>query len=80
MDINIIGHTDSDGSEEYNQALSVRRAESVKDYLVSEDVNASIIDVSGEGESNPVASNATKEGRAQNRRVDIHVGVTTPME
>lgn len=80
VDINIIGHTDSDGSEEYNQALSVRRAESVKDYLVSEDVNASIIDVSGEGESNPVASNATKEGRAQNRRVDIHVGVTTPME
>jgi OOP family OmpA-OmpF porin len=80
VDIDIIGHTDSDGSEEYNQALSVRRAESVKDYLVSEDVNASIIDVSGEGESNPVASNATKEGRAQNRRVDINVGVATPIE
>ena len=80
VDIDIIGHTDSDGSEEYNQALSVRRAESVKDYLVSEDVDASIIDVSGEGESNPVVSNATKEGRAENRRVDIHVGVATPME
>jgi OOP family OmpA-OmpF porin len=80
VDIDIIGHTDSDGSEEYNQALSVRRAESVKDYLVSEDVDASIIDVSGEGESNPVASNATKEGRAQNRRVDINVGVATPIE
>ena len=80
VDINVIGHTDSDGSEEYNQALSVRRAESVKDYLVSEDVDASIIDTSGEGESNPVASNATKEGRAQNRRVDINVGVATPIE
>jgi OOP family OmpA-OmpF porin len=80
VDIDIIGHTDSDGSEEYNQALSVRRAESVKNYLVSEDVDASIIDVSGEGESNPVASNATKEGRAQNRRVDINVGVATPIE
>jgi OOP family OmpA-OmpF porin len=80
VDIDIIGHTDSDGSEEYNQALSVRRAESVKDYLVSEDVDASIIDTSGEGESNPVASNATKEGRAQNRRVDINVGVATPIE
>jgi OOP family OmpA-OmpF porin len=80
VDINVIGHTDSDGSEEYNQALSVRRAESVRDYMVSQGVDPSIIDVSGEGESNPVASNATKEGRAENRRVDIHVGVSTPME
>ena len=80
VDINVIGHTDSDGSEEYNQALSVRRAQSVRDYMVSEGVDASIIDVTGEGESNPIASNATKEGRAQNRRVDIHVGVATPME
>jgi OOP family OmpA-OmpF porin len=80
VDINVIGHTDSDGSEAYNQALSVRRAESVRNYMVSEGVDSSIIDVSGEGESNPVASNATKEGRAQNRRVDIHVGVVTPMK
>jgi OOP family OmpA-OmpF porin len=48
--------------------------------MVSQGVDPSIIDVSGEGESNPVASNATKEGRAENRRVDIHVGVSTPME
>ena len=75
VDIDVIGHTDSDGSEEYNMALSIRRAEAVRDYMVSEGVDASIIDVSGEGESNPIASNATKEGRAENRRVDIHVGI-----
>jgi OOP family OmpA-OmpF porin len=78
VDIDIIGHTDSDGSEEYNMALSIRRAEAVRDYIVSEDVDPSIIDVSGEGESNPIASNATSEGRAENRRVDIHVGVKQP--
>ena len=74
-DIDVIGHTDSDGSEEYNMGLSIRRAESVREYMVSEGVDASNIDVSGEGESNPIASNATKEGRAENRRVDIHVGI-----
>lgn len=78
VDINVIGHTDSDGSEEYNMALSIRRAEAVRDYMVSEGVDAAIIDVSGEGESNPIASNATREGRAENRRVDIHVGITQP--
>ena len=80
VDIDVIGHTDSDGSEEYNQALSERRAQSVSDYLVSEGVDPNIIDVSGQGELNPVASNATKEGRALNRRVDVHVGVAAPME
>ena len=80
VDIDVIGHTDSDGTEEYNQALSERRAQAVRDYMVSEGVDPNIIDVSGEGESNPVASNATKEGRAENRRVDIHVGVAAPME
>jgi OOP family OmpA-OmpF porin len=78
VDINVIGHTDSDGTEEYNQALSIRRADAVRDYMVSEGVDAAIIDVSGEGELNPIASNATKEGRAENRRVDIHVGITQP--
>jgi OOP family OmpA-OmpF porin len=80
VDIDVIGHTDSDGTEEYNQALSERRAQAVRDYMVSEGVDPNIIDVSGEGELNPIASNATSEGRALNRRVDIHVGATAPME
>ena len=80
VDIDVIGHTDSDGTEEYNQALSVRRAQSVKDYMVSEGIDPSIIDVSGQGELNPIASNATREGRAKNRRVDINVGVAVPMK
>ena len=74
--IDIIGHTDNTGSEEYNMELSIRRAESIREHMVSEGVNASIINVYGEGESNPIASNETKEGRAENRRVDIHIGIT----
>jgi len=77
-DIDIIGHTDSMGSEEYNQGLSERRAQAVKDYMASEGIDAAIIDVSGKGESEPVASNDTDEGRAQNRRVEIHVGTSRP--
>lgn len=79
VDIDIIGHTDSSGPEEYNQQLSVRRATAIKSYIVSEkDIDASIIDVSGKGESAPIADNATAEGRAQNRRVEINVGVKAP--
>ena len=76
--INVVGHTDSDGSEQYNQQLSLRRATSVKDFIVSEGVDPGIIDVSGKGESEPATSNATREGRAQNRRVEVHVGVKAP--
>jgi OOP family OmpA-OmpF porin len=76
VDINVIGHTDSTGSAEYNQGLSERRAMAVKEYMVSEGIDASIIDASGEGESNPVADNSTSEGQALNRRVDVHVGAT----
>ena len=68
-----VGHTDSVGTEEYNQALSERRAASVKNYLVSKGVPADQIIASGKGESAPVASNATREGRAQNRRVEIEI-------
>jgi OOP family OmpA-OmpF porin len=79
VDIDIIGHTDSVGPEDYNEQLSLRRATAMKDYLVSEkDVDASIIDVSGQGESAPIADNATPEGRAQNRRVEVNVGVKAP--
>jgi OOP family OmpA-OmpF porin len=78
VDIDIIGHTDSTGPEDYNQGLSERRAQAVADYIISEGIDANIIDVSGEGESNPIASNDTREGRSENRRVDVNVGVEKP--
>ena len=70
-----VGHTDSVGSEAYNLALSTRRAESVKSYMVSQGLPANKITTVGKGESQPVASNDTAEGRAKNRRVDIEVQV-----
>ena len=68
-----IGHTDSIGSNAYNQKLSVRRANAVKAYLVSKGIEANRIYTEGKGETQPVASNKTKEGRAKNRRVEIEV-------
>ncbi|MGH7187340.1 MAG: outer membrane protein OmpA [Pseudomonadota bacterium] len=68
-----IGHTDSIGADAYNQKLSVRRAESVKAYLVSKGVAPNRIYTEGKGEKQPVASNKTKDGRAKNRRVEIEV-------
>ena len=65
------GHTDSVGTDAYNQRLSERRAAAVKDYLVSKGVAASKITTIGKGESQPVATNKTAEGRQKNRRVDI---------
>jgi len=65
------GHTDSVGSDAYNQKLSERRAAAVKDYLVSKGIAASKITTIGKGESQPVATNKTAEGRQKNRRVDI---------
>lgn len=69
--LEVTGHTDSRASSEYNQALSERRAASVKDYLVSSGIAASRIETHGWGESRPVASNETDNGRAKNRRVEI---------
>jgi outer membrane protein OmpA-like peptidoglycan-associated protein len=64
------GHTDSVGSDEYNQRLSERRAESVRDYLAQSSVTSAMT-TQGFGESQPVASNDTAEGRQRNRRVEI---------
>ena len=67
------GHTDSVGSDAYNQRLSVARAESVKAYLVSKGVDVKRVQAVGKGESEPIADNATAEGRAKNRRVEVSV-------
>ncbi len=69
----VTGHTDSDASEAYNQALSVRRATAVKAYLVSKGVDSEVVEVSGMGEKQPVAENTTIQGKSQNRRVVIQV-------
>jgi len=67
------GYTDSIGSASYNQGLSIRRANAVKQYLVNHGIPANRITVQGMGEKDPVATNATADGRAQNRRVELHV-------
>ena len=69
--VEIAGHTDSTGPEDYNQGLSERRAQSVADYLMKGGIAGSRMDVRGYGETQPVASNDTREGRAQNRRVQV---------
>ena len=71
--IKVDGHTDSVGSDAYNQGLSERRAASVVDYLISQGVAAQKLSSQGLGESKPMADNGTDAGRAQNRRVEIHV-------
>ena len=73
-----VGHTDSVGTDEYNQKLSVRRAESVRAYLVSKGIEKNRIYTEGKGEKQPVADNKTAEGRAKNRRVEIEVVGTRP--
>jgi OOP family OmpA-OmpF porin len=67
----VIGHTDSVGSEAYNQGLSERRAQATADYLVSQGVGADRVSTKGMGESQPVADNGSKAGRSKNRRVEI---------
>ena len=68
-----VGHTDSVGSDSYNQKLSVRRSEAVKAYLVSKGIEKNRVYTEGKGEKQPVADNKTAEGRAMNRRVEIEV-------
>ena len=69
--IDVEGHTDSDGSDDYNQQLSMQRATSVGNYLQSHGVNNQRIATTGVGEARPIASNATADGKQQNRRVEL---------
>ena len=71
VNIEVAGHTDSRGSDEYNMKLSQRRAEAVRSYLVSKGIASDRLSAKGYGESQPVADNATDEGRFQNRRVEL---------
>jgi len=68
-----VGHTDSVGTDAYNQKLSIRRAEAVKAYLVTKGIEANRVYTEGKGKKQPVADNKTAEGRAKNRRVEIEV-------
>lgn len=68
-----VGHTDSVGTDAYNQKLSIRRSEAVKAYLVSKGIESNRIYTEGKGLTQPVADNATREGRAKNRRVEVEV-------
>jgi outer membrane protein OmpA-like peptidoglycan-associated protein len=79
-DIAIIGHTDNTGSDAINQPLSVNRAKSVNNYLMSCGVSAAQIKtVDGQGSTNPVADNSTAEGRKQNRRVEVYMYASQKM-
>lgn len=71
VDVEVAGHTCNIGTDEYNLGLSQRRAEAVRNYLISKGVSADRLSAKGYGESRPVVSNATREGRAQNRRVEL---------
>ena len=71
--VEVAGHTDSTGDEAYNQGLSERRAASVVEYLVGKGIDRSRLEAAGYGESQPVADNANRDGRAQNRRVELKV-------
>ncbi len=69
--LSIEGHTDSDGSDKYNQKLSENRSASVRAYLVEKGIKAGMLDSKGHGESKPIADNATDEGKEKNRRVEF---------
>jgi OOP family OmpA-OmpF porin len=73
ISVDVVGHTCSIGTEQYNQGLSERRAKSVYDYFVDKGVAAERLTTQGYGETRPAYSNATREGRAKNRRVELHI-------
>ncbi|KLI64793.1 OmpA family protein [Aurantiacibacter marinus] len=78
--IDVMGHTDATGSDQYNLDLSRRRAESVSNYLVSRGVARARIETIGYGEQYPVADNSTESGRSQNRRVEIRITPITEQD
>ena len=71
LHLQVEGHTDSVGGDEYNQNLSEHRAEAVRDYLVQQGISAASMEAKGFGKTEPIASNETPEGRQQNRRVEL---------
>jgi outer membrane protein OmpA-like peptidoglycan-associated protein len=71
LKVEVAGHTDSDGSDTYNEDLSQRRVESVRRYLIEKGINGDRLVAKGYGESKPIASNKTDEGKAKNRRVEL---------
>ena len=71
MEVRIVGHTDNTGTDAVNNPLSVNRAQSARDYLVSRGVAGSRISIDGRGSREPIADNSTEAGRARNRRIDI---------
>ncbi|MEN8201684.1 MAG: OmpA family protein [Bacteroidota bacterium] len=71
--LSVVGFADHSGPEDYNYQLGLRRATSVRNYMVSQGISEQIVSVSSNGESSPVATNATAEGRAQNRRTEIQI-------
>ncbi len=73
VDVQIVGYTDDIGSAEYNRVLSLRRAESVRDYIATRGIDATRLSVSGRGKTDPLVPNSTPEGRAVNRRVEFVV-------
>ncbi len=73
MKVEVAGHTDSRGAASFNQHLSEKRAQSVRDYLISKGVSAGRLSAKGYGSAQPIADNATREGRATNRRVELHI-------
>ena len=71
LHVAIEGHTDSVGSDDYNQQLSERRAQAVRDYFVQQGINSANVEAHGYGKTEPIATNDTAEGRQQNRRVEL---------
>jgi outer membrane protein OmpA-like peptidoglycan-associated protein len=78
-DVMIVGHTDHAGTDTYNQALSERRANAARNFLISQGVSASRIQTAGRGESEPIDSNDSASGRAQNRRVEVAIFASEEM-